>query len=46
MVRNQYSHYALIEDREVFTIMFDDTPKKVIPFLGEVLQNLPFFSLL
>ena len=22
MVRNQYSHYALMEDREVFTIMF------------------------
>ena len=44
MVRNQYSHYALMEDREVFTIIFDDTNKKTIPFLGEVLQNLPFFS--
>jgi len=45
MVRNQYSHYAIMEDREVFTIIFDDTSKKTIPFLGEVLQNLPFFSL-
>jgi len=44
MVRNQYTHYAMMDDREVFTVIFDDQPKKVIPFLGEVLQSLPFFS--
>ena len=28
-------------DRESFTITFDDKSRKVIPFLGEVLPNLP-----
>ncbi|NHJ15285.1 MAG: hypothetical protein EAX95_16510 [Candidatus Thorarchaeota archaeon] len=44
MVRNQYTHVSMMEDREAFTVIFDDQPKKVIPFLGEVLQNFAFFS--
>jgi len=46
MVRNQYTYPAFMDlEREFFTITFDDKSKKVIPFLGDVLPNLPFFSL-
>ncbi|MHA1907346.1 MAG: hypothetical protein ACW98Y_08635 [Candidatus Thorarchaeota archaeon] len=45
LLRHQYSHSRIMEDRDVFSVVFDDKSKKVIPFLGEVLQNLPFFSL-
>ena len=42
LLRNQYTIYATMEgDRESFTLTFDDKSKKVIPFLGEVLPNLP-----
>jgi hypothetical protein len=42
MLRNQYTQYAIMEpDRESFAILFDDKSKKTIPFLGEVLPNLP-----
>ena len=43
MVRNQYTHHGFTDlDREMYNIIFDDKSKKVIPFLGEVLPNLPF----
>ncbi|MHA1615047.1 MAG: hypothetical protein ACTSW7_04880 [Candidatus Thorarchaeota archaeon] len=43
MLRNQYTHVAIMDaDRESFTLTFDDKSKKVIPFLGKVLPNLPF----
>jgi len=44
MLRNQYTHFGIMDlDREFFAITFDDRSKRVIPFLGEVLPNLPFF---
>jgi hypothetical protein len=43
MLRNQYTLYSIMgSDRESFTLTFDDKSKRVIPFLGEVLSNLPF----
>ena len=42
MLRNLYTHNAVMDpDRESFAITFDDKSEKVIPFLGEVLPNLP-----
>ncbi|MFW9849981.1 MAG: hypothetical protein ACFFF4_12660 [Candidatus Thorarchaeota archaeon] len=45
MVRNQYTHPAIMEDCESYALYFDDKKRKIIRFLGEVLQNLPFFTL-
>ena len=43
MVRNQYTHHGFTDlDREMYNITFNDQSKKVIPFLGEILPNLPF----
>ncbi|MHA1907342.1 MAG: hypothetical protein ACW98Y_08615 [Candidatus Thorarchaeota archaeon] len=42
MVRNQYTHYAIMgPEREMLTIIFDDKSEKVIPFLGNILPSLP-----
>ncbi len=44
LLRNQYTHFAIMDvDREFYTITFDDKSKKTLPFLGEVLPQLPFF---
>ncbi len=44
LLRNQYTHFAIMDvDREFYTVTFDDKSKKTIPFLGEVLSQLPFF---
>ncbi len=46
LLRNQYTHYAIMgPEREMLTIIFDGGSKDVIPFLGEVLPNLPLFWL-
>ncbi len=46
MLRNQYTHFAIMDaDRESFVIIFDDASKKVIPFLGDILPNLPISML-
>lgn len=45
MLRNQYTHFGLIHDRDSLSLVFDDKRKKVIPFLGEILQNLPISML-
>ncbi|MFW9955246.1 MAG: hypothetical protein ACFFD3_11885 [Candidatus Thorarchaeota archaeon] len=46
LLRNQHTHYAIMgPEREMLTILFDGKNKNVIPFLGEVLPNLPLFWL-
>lgn len=46
LLRNQHTHYAIMgPEREMLTILFDGKSKDVIPFLGDILPNLPLFWL-